>query len=470
MTALPEPFMERICGQLGAACGAFAEALKAAPVTSIRLHPEKGGDLFAGAARVPWYPQGRYLPVRPVFTLDPAFHAGGYYVQEASSMFVGEAIRQIREREGFDRPQRVLDLCAAPGGKTTLLSDALAGDLDILVANEAIQGRVPALLHNIRKWGIGGVVVSNHDPADFRQLAGFFDLVLVDAPCSGEGLFRKQAASVAEWSEDNLVRCVQRQERILGEAHALVRPGGYLLYSTCTYHPAENDGMVERLLSPMPGWIPVDLATDMDPGIVRTQFGHQFYPHRVQGEGFYLSVWRREVGQPAAERQVSRFGTAEARPLDRRRRDLLRSWIPDEGRLHIQEKPDGQLQAFPLELESGMAAVAAVLTRRGLGLPLGQFKGKDFIPSQALAMSGWIHPGWPALELDEADALRYLRREQLQPVAGGPTGWVLVRHQGRVLGWAKVVPGRVNNYLPQEWRIRMAADGRGGGDTRQEES
>ncbi|MEY3052205.1 MAG: hypothetical protein RLY31_1990 [Bacteroidota bacterium] len=444
-------------GQLGPAYEAFADALSAGPVTSVRLHPEKGGRLFADAERPSWYDRGRYLPVRPVFTLDPAFHAGAYYVQEASSMFVGEALRQIRERDLGGRPLRVLDLCAAPGGKSTLLSDVLSDDLELLVANEAIQGRVAPLRHNLHKWGIGSLVLSNHDPADFRPLAGFFDVVLVDAPCSGEGLFRKQAAAMAEWSLENLARCVSRQQRIMGEAQALLRPGGYLLYSTCTYHPAENDGLIDWILSKEPGLVPVGLETGMDRGIDTTRYGYQFYPHRVRGEGFYLSVLRRDRGKDGTVRREERSGIRDARLLDRRRRELLRPWLPALERLQVWEKPDGQLFAFPADRESVLAAVAAALPRRGLGLPLGGFKGRDFVPSHALAMSGWADPASPSLELSEADALQYLRREPFPKPEQGCAGWVSVRHEGRTLGWAKVLPDRINNYLPPEWRIRMAA-------------
>ena len=235
---LPELFRSRTTESLGTS---EAERLFAAldngesPV-SIRFNPYKIGSQPEGR-QVPWCRYGYYLDERPQFTLDPAFHGGAYYVQEASSMFLEAIFRQIFEP---DAAPRILDLCAAPGGKTTLLS-TLAGAEGLVVANEVIRQRASVLAANAVKWGIGNIVVTNNDPAHFAPFEHYFDLIAVDAPCSGEGMFRKDPAARTEWSEQGVKLCAARQRRILSDIWGSLRPGGILIYSTCTFNAAENE-------------------------------------------------------------------------------------------------------------------------------------------------------------------------------------------------------------------------------------
>ncbi len=302
---LPESFVARVMRDLGAAeGGALCAALDTPPAVSLRLHPRRSSGrlprVAEGAAPVPWCAEGRYLDVRPSFTLDPAFHAGAYYVQEASSQFVG---RLAGDLAGC----RVLDLCAAPGGKTTLYASAVGPD-GLVVANEIDRRRVQVLADNVRRWGTGNVVVTCAEPRTVCDLEAWFDVVAVDAPCSGEGMFRKDDAARAEWSEGNVRLCAARQDEILREAWRALRPGGRLLYSTCTFNRDEDEGALERLVA----WTGDEVAeaepVAVDPawGIVEGEVGpfrtFRFYPHRARGEGFFAAVARKADDAAARSR------------------------------------------------------------------------------------------------------------------------------------------------------------------------
>jgi 16S rRNA C967 or C1407 C5-methylase (RsmB/RsmF family) len=240
-------FTTRIGGQLGDVAGSFLDSLETEPPVSIRHHPLKPGRVFTDCEPVPWAEGGCYLEERPVFTLDPAFHAGAYYVQEASSMLLDHVVRSLC-RSGSGQPvQTVLDACAAPGGKTTLLASALPESF--VVANEVIRSRVPVLVENVTKWGTGNIAVTSAEVNRFAALPGFFDLIVADAPCSGEGLFRKQPGARSEWSPDNARHCSLRQRRILMDVWPSLRAGGWLIYSTCTYNPDENEENLRWLIN-----------------------------------------------------------------------------------------------------------------------------------------------------------------------------------------------------------------------------
>jgi 16S rRNA C967 or C1407 C5-methylase (RsmB/RsmF family) len=231
---LPNAFTDTLKAQIGPEFAEFEAALQQTPPVSIRYNPRKMPP--KEVKLILWCIEGRYLEQRPVFTLDPLFHAGAYYVQEASSMLIGHALPKVAD---VSKPLRVLDLCAAPGGKTTLLTSILHPD-SLILANEVIKSRVMILKENIQKWGFPNVHVSNHDPENFERLEAFFDVILIDAPCSGEGLFRKDPAAIKEWSEGNVHVCAGRQKRILDAAMPLLRPSGILIYCTCTYNDIEN--------------------------------------------------------------------------------------------------------------------------------------------------------------------------------------------------------------------------------------
>ena len=309
---LPEEFKNYAKESLGEKNSSILlnEIEQGADITSIRINPFKRGFSPEGLEGIAWSSLGHYLPERPVFTLDPVFHAGGYYVQEASSMYM-ELVRDAIEADFggsfFSSNINALDLCAAPGGKSTHLV-SLLGDDSILVSNEVIKSRATILADNIAKWGTDNVIVTNNDPSDFSAFEEFFHLIIVDAPCSGEGLFRKDPQAVEEWSPANVNLCAQRQQRILADIWAALKPGGYLVYSTCTYNKYENDGNLKFLQENFNASIlTLSSCTNASKsGIMLTPMGGlQFIPGKVKGEGQFMAIVRKE-----GDLEPSSFGRA----------------------------------------------------------------------------------------------------------------------------------------------------------------
>src|ERR1700761_2678664 len=290
----PHNFLESLTGEKGFDRESFLKIhAEAASPTSIRINPFKKTAIKTDA-QVPWSNEGHYLNTRPSFTFDPLFHAGSYYVQEASSMFIAHILKHIKSAE----PVKVLDLCAAPGGKSTLLNSAMTAD-DLLVANEIIKTRVPILADNLARWGTANTIVTNNDPKDFTRLTSFFDIILVDAPCSGWGMFRKDPAAMDEWSEANVNLCHQRQERILADVYPALKEGGYLIYSTCSYSVEENEDILDWLCNEF-DLESIRIPIENNWGIVESQstqkkaWGYRFYPDKVKGEGLFAACLQKK--------------------------------------------------------------------------------------------------------------------------------------------------------------------------------
>ncbi|HNM24343.1 MAG TPA: RNA methyltransferase [Saprospiraceae bacterium] len=452
---LPPDFQQQMQTLLGAEYAAFEAALQEPAPVSIRLHSHKtppGGAPIAAGQPVPWHPKGYYLPERPVFTLDPLLHAGAYYVQEASSMFVYEAARQTAD---FSKPLKVLDLCAAPGGKSTLLADMLAPG-SLLVANEVIQSRVGVLRENLERWGLPDIAVVSADAEAFGDLSGCFDVVLADAPCSGEGLFRKDTDARDEWSPAHVGLCAARQRRILAEAVETLAPGGVLLYSTCTYNRQENEDNVEWLRAEFGlQSIPLDLPAAW--GIVANDGQYHFYPHRLRGEGFFLAALRKNEGSPARLALPSAFRSLK--PLPKAQLPDMQNWMSRPADFRYFLTPAGDVLALPAALEADYLLLDKYLKNKWFGLRIGQFKGKDFAPDHALALSTAVSEQAPRIELSRELALRFLKKETFDLPPDTPKGWALAAFHGLALGWIKVLPNRMNNYLPAERRIRMELKG-----------
>ena len=445
---LPPPLLASLQGVTGFNRAAF-EAIhdSGEQVTSIRLNPFKS---FAGHANwvttpVPWCPAGRYLATRPSFTLDPVFHAGAYYVQEASSMFLWHALQQTVGNCGSSK---VLDLCAAPGGKSSLLASYFSNGL--VVANEVIKSRATVLVENMCKWGADQVIVTNNDPAHFKSVPGFFDVMVVDAPCSGSGLFRKDPAAVAEWSADNVQLCSQRQQRILADVLPALKQDGILVYATCSYSPAEDENIADWLLGEMDmDSLPVSIPAQW--GIVETQspvnkaYGYRFYPDKVKGEGFFIAVFKKKAATEnirIKEQAIMPASRSETKQVH----DFIR--LPDTYTLFKQAE---SIRALKKEWFVPLQQLAKHLYIKKAGVEIGSIKGKDIIPSHELAMSLLPLNGFAAVELTETQALQYLRRKEIM-LETAP-GWCLVQYATLPLGWVKVLPNRVNNYYPSEWRI-----------------
>jgi 16S rRNA C967 or C1407 C5-methylase (RsmB/RsmF family)/NOL1/NOP2/fmu family ribosome biogenesis protein len=466
MKPLPKIFIDNIQSDLGDDTPKLIAALAENSPISIRNNPKKTNPnpQSSSLKEVAWHKEnGQYLPERPIFTLDPAFHAGAYYVQEASSMFIAEALSQVVD---LQKDISVLDLCAAPGGKTTLLASVLT-DNSFLLANEVIKSRVEVLKENVMKWGYPNVFISNHDTEDFASnsssgvqggssLVNFFDVILIDAPCSGEGLFRKDERAIDEWSYDNVQICAARQKRILTNAVSLLKPDGILLYSTCTYNHFENMDNVEWLTQNFDiQSIRLDIrAFD---GIVEKEkagaFGYQFYPHRIKGEGFFLAVLKKTKEEKTINSALKNV-SLPFQKLPRKQIDIASKWLQNADDFEFFLKPNGQVFIILKKHITHIALVDKALKRKSTGLEIGEFKGQDFIPSHELALSNIVAADTPSVFLPKNDALKYLKKENIE-IDTPLQGWALAKYEGLNLGWMKVLKNRVNNYLPKDFRIRM---------------
>ncbi len=415
--------------------------------TSIRVNPFKKSALKTGE-QVPWCAEGLYLDVRPSFTFDPLFHAGSYYVQEASSMFIAHILKHIKPAD----PVKVLDLCAAPGGKSTLLNSAMTVD-DLLVANEIIKTRVPVLADNLSRWGTANTIVTNNDPKDFNRLTGFFDIILVDAPCSGSGMFRKDPAAMDEWSEANVNLCHQRQERILADIYPALAEDGYLIYSTCSYSHQENEEILDWLCTEFE-LETVHVPINKEWGIVETQSpakqarGYRFYPGKVKGEGLFAAVLKKKESSG----NLLSFKNNRNQKVDNTAFEQIKGYINKPENYYFFKVNDDWLAINNQHRES-LNLLQHHLYIKKSGVRIGKLAGRDLVPDHELALSTIVNKDAVLqTELNYDDAILYLRRENLT-LNAGETGWSLMNFEGQAMGWAKLLPNRVNNYYPKELRI-----------------
>lgn len=444
---LPFDFIHSMQQQLGiAGTECLCRALEGEPVTSIRLNDKIDQLAFdADTDEVPWHEDGYYLSRRPVFTLDPLLHAGCYYVQEASSMFLGEVLQQYVPRRSV-----VLDLCAAPGGKSTLISQHI-GTEGLLVSNEVVRQRVFVLSENLQKWGNGNSVVTHNMPVDFGQkLPSLFDCILVDAPCSGEGMFRKDPDARGEWSLTAVAKCAERQRIILRDVWDALKPGGVLIYSTCTFNTQENEQNAR--------WIAGNLGAEVLPvayhpswGITDGQPGYHFYPHKTRGEGLYICAFRKHGTAFAAFRIPNKIKPLAAKPVAQE--SLLRSWLrhPEHWSMRMQDR---FITAYPAQYKEIVEYLIAQFTCIGYGVGVGEERGKTVVPQHPLALAKDMNPAaFPQVELDKEQALAFLRAEALC-LPQQPLGVLLMTYQHIPLGFVKNIGNHGNNLYPKEWRIR----------------
>lgn len=457
---LPQAFQERTRQLLGADIyPLFEEALVNEVPVSIRPNRSKC-DLPVEGEPIPWASSGVYLKIRPTFTFDPLFHAGCYYVQEASSMFVERVLHQYVEE-----PVVMLDLCAAPGGKSTLSRSALP-EGSLLVANEVMRNRSQILAENLIKWGSPEVIVTNSDPAEFTGLTHLFDVILADVPCSGEGMFRKDPVAVDEWSVENVDICWRRQRRILSDIWPSLKPGGILIYSTCTFNREEDEDNVAWIARELGAEV-LEVSADDAWGITGNLIGqdfpvYRFLPHKTKGEGFFLAALRKHEGD--CEETPSRFSKTSAR-LDKKKKAKdnkqplvvpkeAKTWIENAGDYTITLK-EATVQAFSKVHEDVLALLQQAARVIHSGITLGEMKGKDLIPHHSLAMSTALAKEvFPMAEVTYEQAIAYLRKESLVLDADVPRGYVLLTYHRVPLGFVKNIGNRANNLYPQEWRIR----------------
>lgn len=447
---LPEKFKHQVRQLVGNEAELFFESIQNEPQTSIRLNPFKANPNLAHFPQIPWCNHAVSLSTRPSFIADPLFHAGTYYVQEASSMFLDVALKHIKTQ--ITEPIKVLDLCAAPGGKSTLILDNLSDD-DLLVANEIIKTRVPILEENIVKWGRSNVVITNNDPRDFSSLHEFFDVIVVDAPCSGEGMFRKDKHAIDEWSEEHVALCASRQQRILDDILPALKPTGFLVYSTCTFNTSENEQNVIRLQNNF-GMQSIQLplcenwqVTEVTEFQNSAMFAYRFYPHKVSSEGFFLACLKNNSDS------LGSFTYKEPK-----REKNNQPWLGEVSRFLQQQNQvefvsvANEILAYPKTHFATMLALQAKLKVRLAGVKMGEIMKGKLLPHHQLAQSIHLNTSIPKVELNLEQALRYLRNETFPLPQLTPNIYILCYKQ-QALGWAKVMPNRINNYHPNNLRI-----------------
>lgn len=439
---LPEAFLEQLRGLLPDEWERLAGAITSSePSVAVRVNAARGVAVPDGARRVPWCDQGFYTEGRPSFTFDPDWHAGRYYVQDASSMFISHVIRHF-----VHDPVRYLDLCAAPGGKTTAAIQALPPQ-SLVVANEIVPPRARVLADNVIRWGAPRCVVTSNAPAQIGKFTHFFDVIAADVPCSGEGMMRKDAEAVSQWSPDLVTQCALRQREILKDVWQALRPGGLLIYSTCTYNRQENEEIADYVLQELGATsleVPVEASWNIHPAIGSDAHGYRFMPHRVDGEGLFMAVFRKDGNAP---RQDFRIKEKNIKKVD----EMGKKWLSAPEAFILDQQGDLSI-AVPQDICSEVAAMRDSLNVLHAGVELATVMGRKQVPHHALAMSlARAEDAFPTCEVDYPTALRYLRGESI--TIDAPRGYVLIACDGAILGFANNLGNRANNLYPKPLRI-----------------
>ena len=447
----PEEFIKRLQGQKYIDSSSLQDALRNRSPVSIRINHLKWNKRPSDSRPVPWCTSGYYLEKRPSYTLDPLFHAGCYYPQEASGMFLEHIFRSFFKSGA---KLKVLDLCGAPGGKSTHLS-SLTGYDGLLVANEVIRSRANILAENITKWGMSNTIVTQSDPSDFGVLTGFFDIILVDAPCSGEGMFRNPVA-VREWSVENTILSSDRQKRILMDIWPALREEGILIYSTCTFNPGENEHNIRWLLDRHEAEsVKIDIS-DFN-GIKEIDYqgiaGYGFYPDKVEGEGLFISVLRKR------DRSINKLIKSNKKIDIKLSKDdtlSIKKLINITGDNLIRIGND----IFKAAVEiNDFQSISRGIKIVSPGTKICTVKNRDYLPSHELALSCFIRKdAFQVADLDYDQAVAFLKRENIK-IQSRFEGWFIASYNGVKMGFAKNIGSRINNYYPVEWRIRMIASG-----------
>jgi 16S rRNA C967 or C1407 C5-methylase (RsmB/RsmF family)/NOL1/NOP2/fmu family ribosome biogenesis protein len=418
----------------------FLEAHTHPAINSFRINRKKiSSSPFENCSPVPWCPDGFYIAARPAYAQHPYWHGGAFYVQEASSMFLCHALKQVLP---LQENLCVLDACAAPGGKSTLLASLLNPN-SILVSNEVIRSRVNVLQENIVKWGNANSIITSCDSLQFSKLPPLFDCIVVDAPCSGSGLFRKDANALNEWSENNVQLCSERQQRIVQNLLPALKSNGILVYSTCSYSIEENELMVDWLcrkhdletisIKVPPSW-----------NIVNSQNGcYRFYPYLIKGEGFFIALLRKKDHGEKNNIIVNK---------------TLKKIKPEETfTKYLNPGYD-----FFVHNETIFAATENVFETTDVfkqykinliqcGVETGQLKGEKFIPAHALALNEALNKTTETIAVDETTAMQYLRKQTINIDSG--LGYKVLEYEGVKLGWVNVIQNRINNMYPTHWRL-----------------
>ncbi len=447
---LPSIFLQSVSSCAGFDESAFIEAHQHDALTSIRVNPFKKSKLnLVIESKVLWNTEGFYLQERPNFTNDVLFQAGCYYVQEAGSMFIQHALKSCID---FNQSLTVLDLCASPGGKSTLLN-SLLNEKSILVANEVSKQRADVLCQNLTKWGTSNVIVTNNDPSAFSEIQNEFDIILVDAPCSGSGLFRKQHDAVDEWSLDNVNLCNARQKRILSDVVSSLANDGVLVYSTCSYSEQENEDIVDWLISEFDLKsisIPIEPNWGIIESISKTHqaSGYRFYPNITKSEGFFCALLKKQ-GPENTRSYSHKKKYATFTPLSRKEAQPFEAWLKQNEQQVIVPFKDDFLLTNTLGLD--FINKYKNLYLKKVGTNCGSVLKGKLNPHHDLALSIHLSHEVEKADCTDEELVLYLKKT-LQSI-NSSNGWVLVHKNNFGLGWIKQLGNRFNNYLPNEFRI-----------------
>lgn len=451
---LPPEFISSIQPLLNDEYESFLSALSEETPVSIRLNSQKAERnpvaFLEEVGQVPWTENGYYLSERPAFTFDPLFHTGYYYVQEASSMFVEYVAKTL-----IDKPIICLDACAAPGGKSIGLLSALP-EGSLLISNEVIRQRANVLAETMTKFGNPNSMVTNNATKDFAAFPQLFDLILVDAPCSGEGMFRKDEVAIREWSPQNVQMCASRQKNILSDVWSSLKPGGLLIYSTCTYNTLENEEnalWISRELGAEFVSVPTKPEWNISPSAHRDAVAYRFFPHKINGEGLFVTILRKTVNEESIGNTSSKKkGKNRPSPFLKEVSEYAQLLTHGENFQFVEK--NNRLFALPEKHVQLILSLDEQLKAVSFGIGLGERKGKDFIPAHALALSNEFRlRAFPQQEISYEQAIAYLRKDAIV-LPDAPKGFVLLTYRDEPLGFVKNLGNRANNLYPQEWRIR----------------
>lgn len=441
---LPEEFICNITQLLPDESEAMLQAIgDTSPSVSVRVNTCRGATVPLGVTTVPWCEAGFYCDERPQFTFDPLWHAGMYYVQDASSMFIHHVISSL-----VKEPVRYLDLCAAPGGKTTAALQALPRG-SLVVANEIVVSRARVLADNVSRWGNPYSAVTCCAPRELGKLKHSFDVIAADVPCSGEGMFRKDDEAVKQWSPALVEQCAERQQSIIADVWHALRPGGLLIYSTCTYNIEENERMMQHIIEEYgaePVIVNIDHSWHIHAGINTQLPCYRFLPHLTRGEGLFMAVLRKPADETLNPAKLKKQQTAKRTDAPR----TIKQWLANEKDFQVTIAGD-TVTAVPREYASFIDMLAGCNLMQA-GVSMGTIKGKNCVPTHALALSSALDASaFPHVELDYATAISYLRGEAI--VVDAPRGYVVVTFKGAALGWVNNLGNRANNMYPKGLRI-----------------
>ncbi len=445
MLNIPPDFIHRTKEVIGEQVNELVESLKTPCRTSIRLNPLKKSEHLKNTSPIPWTTFGYYLGEKPKFTLDPYFHAGYYYVQEANSMIIEKAIIELFPSKKIN----VLDLCAAPGGKSTHLHSILDSS-SVIHSHEVNTLRVEILRQNIEKWGPINSIVTTGSIKKIVESGLKYDVILLDAPCSGEGMFRKEEDAIKQWNLNKINHCVFLQNEIVEFAHHLLSENGILIYSTCTYNREENEDLITRLIKEY-NYESIQLKTLPHYNLLHTEFNrintYRALPHRMEGEGFTFSILRKTSDYLNKIHKSKAF-----QPIIN---SHVKNWLNfDEYELQVidtnKEFKATTTNCFAFYNYLSNANIRCL----NLGISVGHFKGKDWFPAQGLATNIALNKNIPLINLELDEALHYLRADgSYLPSPILEEQWQIIAYNNAPLGWVKKIGSTFKNYYPKNMRI-----------------